>query len=482
MIRLLLQSRDTKLRLMLQPTIGSEFQLSSEASPELVKNLVLQRKCDVLIMDLTGGEGSEQLQFFDEIRRSRVPVLVMMDDETRETAVELAERGAHTCFRKPPALPELRTAVRRAFEHGNLRRDLEHISHQLQKTTSGCDQMIGSSARLRQVYELIHRVAGLEASVLITGESGTGKELIAQALHNLSNRKQAPFVAVSCGAIPETLIEAELFGSERGAYTGSVGSRKGFLEQAGRGTLFLDEIGELSARTQVKLLRVLQERQFTRLGNSFVIPLQARVLFATHRNLTKMVETGDFRLDLYYRINVMAIKAPALRDHTEDIPALARHFLAKYSVMYCKSVTTIAPDAMALLVDYAWPGNVRELENVIQKAIVFTDDDIIRPAQLPDDLQQPGLPGVGDTLSSGFFEEQLHDYKIKIAQRAIEQCNGNKTLAARNLHISRTYLHRLIKDDGEKDDIEKDDLDKEEEERDDVEKETVDETTDRAVA
>ena len=243
----------------------------------------------------------------------------------------------------------------------------------------------------------------------------------------------APFVAVSCGAIPETLIEAELFGYEKGAFTGAVGSRKGYLEQAGQGTLFLDEIGELSPHTQVKLLRVLQERQFSRLGTSAVIPLQARVLFATHRNLAKMVEEGRFRLDLYYRVNVMGIKAPALRDHTEDIPTLARHFLEKYSEIYRKPVTCITPGAMALLVDYDWPGNVRELENVIQKAIILTDDDTIGPEHLPEDLQQPDLLGVGDSLPAASFEDQLRDYKVKLAQRAVAECNGNKTLAARSL-------------------------------------------------
>jgi DNA-binding NtrC family response regulator len=446
MIRLLLHSKDAALQLMLEPTIGSEFQLSVEGRKDLVKDLVLNRKCDVLIMDLAGGDAGEQLDFFDEIRTSRVPVVVMMDDESRETAVELVERGVHNCFRKPPALQELRTAVRRAYEYGSLKRDLENISSQLQQAPSRCDQMIGSSARLRHVYDLIHRLAPLEVSVLITGESGTGKELIARALHNLSARKQAPFVAVSCGAIPETLIEAELFGNEKGAYTDATGSRRGFLEQAGRGTLFLDEIGELSARVQVKLLRVLQERQFTRLGSGATVPLQARVVFATHRNLTKMVENGEFRLDLYYRINVMGIKAPALRDHTEDIPALALHFLARYSELFRKPVTKIAPDAMSMLVDHSWQGNVRELENVIQKAIVLTDGDTISPEQLPEELQGPELLGSEDSLQSGFFEDQLNDYKIKIAKEAIEECHGNKSLAARNLRISRSYLYSLFPD------------------------------------
>jgi DNA-binding NtrC family response regulator len=447
MIRLLLYSQDTKLPLMLGPTLGGEFDVALESDPEKVKELIRNHRCHVVVLDLDSGCADEQRSFVDAMRLVHVPVLVMADDDHREAAIDLVQRGAYDLFRKPPSLAELKIVSRRAYEHSQMGQDLYNISQQLRATAvRGCDQIIGSSARLQHVYDLIQRVTALNAFVLITGETGTGKELIARAIHNLSDRKSCPFVAVSCGAIPETLIEAELFGYEKGAFTGAVGSRKGYLEQAGQGTLFLDEIGELSPHTQVKLLRVLQERQFSRLGTSAVIPLQARVLFATHRNLAKMVEEGTFRLDLYYRVNVMGIKAPPLRDHSEDIPTLARYFLEKYGELYRKPVTCITPVAMALLVGYVWPGNVRELENVIQKAIILTDDDAIGPEHLPEDLQQPDLLGLGDSLPPTSFEDQLRGYKVKLAQKAVAECNGNKTLAARSLHISRTYLHRLIKD------------------------------------
>ena len=446
MIRLLLYSQDTKLPMVLGPTLGSEFEVSLESNPEKVKELVRDHRCHVVVLDLDSGCAEQQRTFVDDMRSGQIPVVVMTDDNHRETAMELVQLGAYDYFRKPPCLAEMKIVSRRAYEHSCMGRELHAMSQQLRATAHGCDQIIGSSARLQHVYDLIQRVTTLNAFVLITGETGTGKELIARAIHNLSDRKSCPFVAVSCGAIPETLIEAELFGYEKGAFTGAVGSRRGYLEQAGQGTLFLDEIGELSPHTQVKLLRVLQERQFSRLGTSAVIPLQARVLFATHRNLGKMVEEGRFRLDLYYRVNVMGIKAPALRDHTEDIPVLARHFLEKYSEIYRKPVTHITTGAMALLVEYDWPGNVRELENVIQKAIILTDDDTIGPEHLPDDMQRPDLLGLGDALPATSFEEQLREYKVKLAQKAVAECNGNKTLAARSLHISRTYLHRLIKD------------------------------------
>ncbi len=418
-----------------------------------VREIVSKRQCDVLILDLDSSAHpiQRQLGFFDEIRDCGVPVVVMTDDGSRATAMDLVQRGVYNFIRKPPALQELTIIVRRAHEYAVLKRELDTVRERL--PPAGCDQLIGSSARFQVVYDLIRRVASLDASVLITGESGTGKELIARAIHNLGDRKERPFVAVSCGAIPETLIEAELFGAERGAFTGSASRRRGYLEEAGDGTLFFDEIGEFSAATQVKLLRVLQQKEFSRLGSGQLIPLRARLLFATHRNLLDMVEEGTFRQDLYYRVNVMGIKSPGLRDHTEDIPQLALHFLETYSRLYQRPVTTITPNAMALLLQYEWPGNVRELENVIQGAIILSDDDTIQPRHLPDAIQQPDLLGVGDSLPGASFEEQMRDYKIKLAHTAIQECKGNKTLAARSLNISRTYLHRLIKDPEDGDDL-----------------------------
>src|SRR5579875_2349542 len=279
------------------------------------------------------------------------------------------------------------------------------------------------------------RGAASHHSVSLTGESGTGKELIARAIHNLGDHAQAPFVAVSCGAIPETLIESELFGHEKGAFTGSNGTRIGYFEQAAHGTLFLDEIGELSQQVQVKLLRVLQQREFVRLGSSRPIPLNARVTFATHR-------------DLYYRINVMNIKAPSLVDHLEDLPRLTSFFIKKYSEMYNKWVSEIQPEALALLERYDWPGNVRELENVIQSAIICADGEIIQAEDLPESIQhhedltdeEPALP-----ISS--LERMIRDFKVRVVMKAIKDANGNKALAARRLNISRAYLHRLIRSD-----------------------------------
>ncbi|HWQ55296.1 MAG TPA: sigma-54 dependent transcriptional regulator [Bryobacteraceae bacterium] len=404
---------------------------------------------DILVLDFDSNFATleEHLAIYDELGTSEVPIVVMTDDMRRSTAMELAQRGAYDCVRKPPSLVELSVVLRRAYEHKTMKAELRHMREVMraEREKSGCGQLVGSSGRSQVVYDLIRRVKDLNAYIMITGESGTGKELVARAIHSLSNRAMQPFVAVSCGAIPETLIEAELFGHEKGAYTGTVGSRPGYLEQAGEGTLLLDEIGELSLQTQVKLLRVLQQREFTRLGSTRTIPLKARVLFATHRNLEEMVEAGTFRRDLYFRVNVMRINVPALRDRTEDIPTLARHFLQRYSVMYEKEVRDIRPNAMQLLVEYDWPGNIRELENVIQGAVIIADGDSISPGELPEHIRQLEDEGEAEDLDADSFGDQLRHYKVKLAHKTILECNGNKSLAARKLRVSRAYLHRLIR-------------------------------------
>jgi DNA-binding NtrC family response regulator len=338
---------------------------------------------------------------------------------------------------------EFRVIIGRAHEHALMRAELEEMRQTVTKA-SCFDQLVGPSGRATGVYDLISRVADLSAAVLITGESGTGKELVARAIHNTGRRARQPFIAVSCGAIPETLIESELFGHDRGAFTGSAGPRVGYFEQAGEGTVFLDEIGELSLSTQVKLLRVLQQREFSRLGVNRLIPLNARVLFATHRNLPEMVANGAFRKDLFYRVNVMNIHVPPLRERAEDIPVLARHFLRRYAAEYAKLVDDISPNAMEALVEYDWPGNIRELENVMQVAAIRADGPSIIRADLPEHFQ-PLTPCPSVRFESTDFDSLLRRFKIELVNRTLEDCNGNKTVAAQKLGLSRAYLHRLIR-------------------------------------
>jgi DNA-binding NtrC family response regulator len=454
-IRIGLYTEDRSLQPLLASALGKEFQILASPDEAGITRILDADECVVAILDLDVKKSPEQrsleqrLECFRRIIASResAVIVIMADDTLRSSAAELVRLGAYGYLRRPPSIRDLKAMLLHAYEHASLRRELRSAQQRLESRTC-CDRMTGSSQQMQQVYDLIRRVASINASVLVTGESGTGKELIANAIHNLGGRSAHPFIAVCCGAIPETLIEAELFGHEKGAFTGTVGARVGLLEQAGEGTVFLDEIGELTLSTQVKLLRVIQERQFSRLGSNRLIPLRARLLFATHQDLAEMVTRGAFRQDLYYRINVMRIDAPALQDHREDLPQLANYFLHYYSEMYGKPMECIDPAAMLMLESYSWPGNVRELENVIQRAIILAHGTRIGVEDLPQNIHEEGIVGIDDYQPAGSFERQLRDYKLKLAVAAVREHNGNKTLAARSLQISRAYLHRLIRGAG----------------------------------
>ncbi|HTB97250.1 MAG TPA: sigma-54 dependent transcriptional regulator [Terracidiphilus sp.] len=446
MIRIGLLSEDGALHPLLSSALGREFRIELAESEEAIQGMLDEEECDVLIVDLCSNSNSTQSQVecAHRLLDAQVPLVVMADDGLRTTGLEMVRLGAFGYCRRPPSIRELKATLTRASENSLLKKQLQPLPARTEAENS-CDRLIGSSPQIRQVYQLVQRVANLNASVLVTGESGTGKELIARAIHNLGSRGDKPFVAVSCGAIPETLIEAELFGHEKGAFTGTVGSREGYFEQAKDGTLFLDEIGDLSLYTQVKLLRVLQQMEFSRLGSSRLIPLRARLIFATHQDLGKLVAEGKFRQDLYYRINVMKIVSPPLSDHAEDIPQIATHYLKHYSLLFQKPMEAIGPDAMAMLLSYTWPGNVRELENAIQRAIILAPGTTIRPEDLPLNLHADKVIEFGEYNPDCTFERQLRDYKVKLAVDAVRESNGNKTIAARSLGISRAYLHRLIR-------------------------------------
>src|SRR5664280_3314781 len=379
MIKIGLYSEDRALRPLLSSALGKEFLVLQGSDADAMNHLVSAKECDVMILDLNSNHDSMQarIEFSRHLIASNVPSVVMADDGLRSTAFELVRNGAFGYCRRPPSIRDLKTMLNRARETSSLKQQLQTVQQRLEEPAT-CDRLIGSSPHMKRVYQLVRSVANLNASVLVTGDSGTGKELIARAIHNLGSRSSRPFVAVSCGAIPETLIEAELFGHEKGAFTGTVGSREGYFEQAADGTLFLDEIGDLSPFTQVKLLRVLQQMEFSRLGSNRLIPLRARLIFATHRDLGEMVAQGTFRQDLYYRINVMRIHAPSLQDHREDLAEIAMHFLRHYSEIYQKPMVCIEPEALAALESYSWPGNVRELENVVQRAIIVAHDTTIK--------------------------------------------------------------------------------------------------------
>jgi DNA-binding NtrC family response regulator len=452
MTRIGLYSEDRTLRPLLASALGKDFTVLHESDAEAMSTLVSTRACDVLIVDLNSNRDSirERIEFSQQLIALNLPVVVMADDGLRSTAFELVRNGAFGYCRRPPSIRDLKTMLARACENSALKQQLQTVQQRLEEPTT-CDDLIGSSPQMKRVYQLVRSVANLNAAVLVTGASGTGKELIARAIHNLGSRASRPFVAVSCGAIPETLIEAELFGHDKGAFTGTVGAREGYFEQAADGTLFLDEIGDLSLFTQVKLLRVLQQMEFNRLGSNRLIPLRARLIFATHRDLAQLVAEGKFRQDLYYRINVMQIESPRLNEHPEDIPSIAMHFLERYSTSFQKTMEGIEPDAIEILQSYAWPGNVRELENVMQRAIIMAPGQTVRAEDLTLSVAEEEPAELDDVVDiaayqpAGSFERQIHEYKVRLAVTAVRENNGNKTLAARSLCISRAYLHRLIR-------------------------------------
>ena len=341
MIRVGLYTRDFALKPLLASALGKEFEFLSESTDAGIQRLALDEHCDVVLVDLNSNHDGikERIACASRLVESQATVIVLADDVLRSAATDLVAQGAFGYCRRPPSIRELRGMLTQAYESAAAHRTAQDAGEQAasalpaESPSANAQTMIGSSAALQYVQELVARVASIDASVLVQGESGTGKELVARAIHSRGPRANKPFVAVACGAIPETLIEAELFGHEKGAYTGSNGAREGYLEQAADGTLFLDEIGELTPYAQVKLLRVLQQREFCRLGSNKLIPLRARLVFATHRDLAEMVADGKFRQDLYYRINVMKIETPALQEHAEDIAEIAHHLLRRYSAL-----------------------------------------------------------------------------------------------------------------------------------------------------
>ena len=319
---------------------------------------------------------------------------------------------------------------------------LEEENRRLQAEMNVEHNMVGESPRMRDVYQFIGRVASSDSTVLVFGESGTGKELVARAIHQNSGRANKPCVAINCAALAETLLESELFGHEKGAFTGAIVQKKGKLEVAEGGTVFLDEIGELAASLQAKLLRVLQEREFERVGGTRTIKLDVRLIAATNRDLEEEVKKGRFREDLYYRLNVVSVRMPALRERREDISLLASYFAAKYGKRSGRTVVGISPRARACLLNYEWPGNVRELENAIERAVVLGSSDLILPEDLPETILEKAAP-TGAPLDA--FHDAVRESKKQLIISAVEQASGNYTEAARLLGLHPNYLHRLIR-------------------------------------
>lgn len=372
-----------------------------------------------------------------------IPVLIVTAQDSSTATIEAMQRGAYDYIAKPFDPDEVLHVVQRAVEHRRLTRRVHALEQQV--TRDPRDIMIGRSAPMQQVYKMIGRVASSDATVLITGESGTGKELVAHVLHRTSLRREGPFIAVNCAALPETLLESELFGHEKGAFTGAMAQRKGRFEQANKGTIFLDEVGEMSASTQKKLLRVLQERTFERVGGNVAVKVDVRVIAATNRDLLHEVTTGSFRDDLYYRLNVINIHMPPLRERKDDIPLLVEHFLQKYRVRAGEQ-PRITEEAMQKLIDYDWPGNVRQLENSIERAAVLAQGKLVSSEYLQLDdsgstQDQMLTSALGRLLGNGdSLNDMLREVRGRLIELALERNSGDRAAAARMLNVDEKEL------------------------------------------
>ncbi|GMV03976.1 MAG: sigma-54-dependent Fis family transcriptional regulator [Gemmatimonadota bacterium] len=391
---------------------------------------------DVAVVDIK-MPGMDGVELLEQLRRQdgELSVIMITAFASVDTAVRTLKLGAFDYVTKPVDPDELSHLVRRAVEQRRLKEENVQLRETIDEFVAG-DVIVGDSPPMKKVMELAENVAKTDATVLIRGESGTGKELIARAIHANSRRRYAPIIAVNCGGLPETLLESELFGHERGAFTGAQYRRKGRLEMADGGTLFLDEVGSISLKTQVDLLRVLESKEFTRIGGTKSIKVDFRVICATNEDLEVAVEEGRFREDFYYRINVFVIEAPPLRTRRSDIPLLANHFLERFARQMDKRITRISPEAMKALEAYDWPGNVRELSNAIERAMVVGHGPAIRP----DDLPVRSLPRVAPDEADSLAEmERQHVASV------LEKTEWNITRAAEALRIDRVTVYNKIK-------------------------------------
>ncbi len=438
-IRLLIVDDDPAHRSTLATLLEEwGYQTTGLGSGEEAVAACTSQPFDLVLMDvrmggMTGIEATRDILAYNP----SIPILIMTAFSEVETAVAAIKAGAYDYLTKPLDFDDLRLTLERALDHTSLKGENQALRDAL-ATTAEPDGIVGSSPAMRQLAQTIRAIAPSEATVLIAGESGTGKELAAKAIHAQSNRQNGPFVAVNCAALSETLLESELFGHEKGSFTGAEKRREGRFLAADGGTLFLDEIGEMPLSMQPKLLRALQEREIQRVGGDRPVRVDVRIIAATNRDLLQEVEENRFRQDLFYRLNVVTLTMPPLRERVEDIPNLAMHFLRQFAEKNGKRVKGFTPAAMDKLLKHEWPGNVRELENAVERAVVLLSGEYVSERELP-----PGLAGTesGGTAPRLDISDMTLDEIERLAVReALQQCNNNKSEAARRLGITRKTL------------------------------------------
>jgi DNA-binding NtrC family response regulator len=442
---ILIVEDEAKMRRLLELNLGEDgFSTLSAGDAESGLKILRESTVGLVLTDLK-LPGMNGLEFLQAIKRQNaaLPVVVMTAFGTVETAVEAMKAGASDYVLKPFSLSEMRMVIRKELDVHNLREENRSLREALGKRYAH-PNVVARSTKMQEVLATVDRVAPTNSTVLLGGESGVGKDLIARAIHEKSRRAAGPFIKINSTAIPENLLESELFGYEKGAFTGANASKPGKFELADKGTLFLDEIGDVPLAIQVKLLRVLQEREFERLGGTRTVKVDARLIAATNRDLREALEQGTFREDLYYRLNVVPIDIAPLRQRKEDIPELVNLFISRFAGDSGKPVESITPEAMQILVNYHWPGNVRELQNIIERACALAKGTVLKVEDIHLDLRPAkAVNGPGNFLPEGMTLEQWEDEMIR---ESLRRANGNKSQAARLLGLSRNALrYRLSK-------------------------------------
>jgi len=440
-IRILVVDDEESVRTLLTDIMELEgYHVETAATVPEALSKIGREVYDLVLTDLKIGPHSG-MEIVKHVRSTSTETEVMMITAyaTVETAVQAMKLGACDYITKPFQFEELTHRIRNVLERKQLRKEVEILREQFQRRF-GFESIIGESRELLKVLEKVKKIAPTEATVLITGETGTGKELIAKAIHNLSRRADKPFVSVNCAAFPEQLLESELFGHAKGAFTGAISARRGLIEEAHGGTLFLDEIGDTPLSIQVKLLRALEDKTIRRLGENRTITVDVRFIASTNRHLEEAIRRKEFREDLFYRLNVISIHLPPLRARRGDIPLLANHFLRLYSERERKAVVGFTESALSLLINYDYPGNVRELENIVEQAVAIAAGEWITPAELPPSVREHGY-----NPPTKEIERALHDVERDLIVEAIERNQGNLEKAAKDLGMSRTTLWRKMK-------------------------------------
>jgi DNA-binding NtrC family response regulator len=451
---ILIVEDEAKMRRLLELNLGDDgFTTLSAGDAESGLKLLRENSVDLVLTDLK-LPGMNGLEFLQAVKRQNaaLPVVVMTAFGSVETAVDAMKAGASDYVLKPFSLAEMRIVIHKELDFRNLREENRSLREALGKRYSH-PNIVARSPKMQEVLATVERVAPTNSTVLLGGESGVGKDLIARAIHEKSRRASGPFLKINSTAIPENLLESELFGFEKGAFTGAVASKPGKFELADKGTLFLDEIGDVLPATQVKLLRVLQEREFERLGGTKTVKVDVRLIAATNKDLREALEQGTFREDLYYRLNVVPIDIAPLRERREDIPDLVNLFVSRFTGESGKPVEGIKPEAMQILVNYHWPGNVRELQNIVERACALAKGNVLEASDIHLDVR----PTKGVSASGGFLPDgmTLEQWEDEMVQEALRRANGNKSQAARLLGLSRNALRYRLSKIGIADEAEK---------------------------